>query len=198
MTIPASLFGLTATHKRPTSVPVDGATFPFTAAQSLSFTTQYPFIQVVGSGLSAGVTISITGTLNGATQTEDIFVSHTGSLVKRGADTWATVTEIRSSSTSDGTVDVQMIFGSGNPAISETILNTNLKGRLQRHRFPRYNVETEGAVLIQHWVFYTNGLTVESGDILEISSDRYLVESVYIPQAKNIDHHAELELKKLT
>jgi hypothetical protein len=163
-----------------------------TTALSISNTT--PFC-VVGSASGGTVTFSVYGTLNGVGQTE----SFATSKFKRSTKTWSSITQI-SMSSSGVTGTCKSIYTEGQPYLFETVINTNVPGRLRSYRlFPRWFNNPQGPSLDSEWMGYFNDLTIRVGDILiDENSIRYEVQDNPVVSGANSQHHMESTLKRVT
>lgn len=189
------LLPLTAVHKRLGATLFSGLTLPF--SQIVSWTNpQEGFVLITATGLTTGLTLSISGTLNGITQTEIVSLLSSINQV-RSTNKWSTITQI-SSTGSPGVLFAKMVFGTGQPILQSTTINSALKGRLRASRLPNTIESGTSQQLLERWYFYTNDLSsVAPSDILNISGVDYEVESAErVYGGGNTIHHTRLFLKR--
>jgi hypothetical protein len=194
--ISSSLLTQTAAQYRRSDVLISGATFGFSKAVTRT-DSQPVYVEVQTTGLTAGVTLSITGTLSGNNQAESLFVPLSGSGVRRSVNRWSTITQIAGSSSSGGSVTCRASFGSGQPAFAEDLINSALKVRIEEDSKPYWNETAPGPTIVSRLICYTNDLTVAPADILVSDGIRYEVVGGLPLWDQSGKHHAELELKRL-
>lgn len=195
--LPIALLPQTATHTRPSALLSEGTAVPFSGSASWT-STEPALVQLVSNVTGAGITVSVAGSLNGVTQSEDIWIAPGGSGVVRGLSTWDAVTAISSLSISGATLSVSMIWPSGQPAIVQQTITSSVKMRKQQHRFPFLVEGPQGPILKQKWLAFANDFDARPGDWLTLNDGTFEIEAVEQVYNKNKLNHLEIELHKLT
>lgn len=175
----------------------EGTAVPFSASATWT-STEAALVQLVSNVTIAGITVSVTGSLNGIAQSEDIWIAPGGSGVVRGLATWDAVTAISSLSISGATLSVSMIWPSGQPAIVQQTITSSVRMRKQQHRFPFLVEAPQGPILKQRWLAFANAFDARAGDWLNFDDGVFEIEAVEQVYNKNKLNHLEIELHKLT
>jgi hypothetical protein len=171
--------------------------FPFTVSSLTWAHAQVAHVEVSVSGTLVGVTINISGSLNGATQTEQLVILVGESGYARSVGIWNAVSSVSSSSVSGATIETEMSFPSGQPAVLAQTITSNVRIRKQQHRFPLLVETPQGQTLKQRWLAFANDFPVQANDLLEIAGTIYQVEAVQTVFNLKAAHHLELDLQKL-
>lgn len=178
-----------------TNALITNASLPFTTALTRADSVPV-YVALSAANTTASVNVLITGTFNLVGQTESVVLAP--NTYPRSSKKWSTITQVSCASAFGGTISANAIYGSGQPALTQTLISSSLRGRLRYlPRISRALIgEVQGEVLEERWIFYCNSVLL-SGDILVTSGFRYRVESV--PQLLDQIgfHHIEAFIRRL-
>lgn len=188
------LLPLVVTHKKLTSLIYSG-NGPVSTSVSFSTTEEF-YVRVSCSSIVTPTTVTITGVLNGSTDSE-VLTLPTGAKQVQSFKKWNSVSSIACAGTVTAIV-IGAVNAGGQPVLVTQTITSTMKGRLRAARLPNIVESPAGQQLLERWYFYTNDYAgILPSDILTIDSINYEVESIEkVYDGTSRVHHGRLFLKR--